>query len=163
MLHPAEECQNLKPWRLIIITLFYPDIGELRTVSVFIPKVASSSSISEPWDLPTFSDPDSGTLHKLNIAFLLRYYLQAMTLFRHSSRLFVIPWDKNKASSRTSLIRAHCTRLASASWAARCKCIHWNYMQGSNMVIPAYIFETLQSGPRSSLIGRIKSALAWSK
>ena len=123
--------------------IFYHDRVELRTVRGFIPKVTSSLAMSEPWALPTFLEQESGSLHELDIASTLKCYLRVTAPFRDSTKLLIIPWGKNKgkeASARTIaswivklihkvyrarglcpplMVRAHSTRMVSASWVAR--------------------------------------------
>lgn len=122
---------------------FFPDRVELRPLRGFIPKVATSIHLLEPWALPVFLDPESSTHHNLDISRVLRAYLEATKPFRVSERLFIVPFGKNRgkeATSRTlsswiikliqkayktkglappSRAKAHSTRAVSASWAAR--------------------------------------------
>lgn len=111
---------------------FFPDRVELRTVQGFDPKVSCQSTLSEAWALPTFTDPHSGSLQELDISIVLRV----------SSKLFILPWGRNRgkeAASRTiaswickriqkayrargmdpPAVKAHSTRTVSSSWAAR--------------------------------------------
>lgn len=122
--------------------LFFPDRVELRTIQGFVPKVSSRSSRSETWALPTFTDPLSGALQELDIAKVLKCYLQATSPFNALNRLFVLPWGKNRGKETaprtiaswickliqkvyrargmdSPVVKAHSSWAVSASWAAR--------------------------------------------
>lgn len=96
----------------------------LRTHPSFMPKVPSDFHLNEPLVLPVFfpspSSPAERTLHSLDVARALKFYVDRTKCFRKTSQLFVNfgPVNQGKALSKASISRwlsgciMYCHRLA---------------------------------------------------
>lgn len=68
----------------------------LCTIRGFVPKVFTPASLAVPWALVFFPYSTLNLLHELDVAHVLKCYINLTTPFRKSTNLFVLPGGKKK-------------------------------------------------------------------